>query len=512
MSNFIINQNKLLNNNSIIKPTTKKNYGLKTVVYNFRHKYSNNIIGYYTEYSNYIDTSEVSSNDTKSIRLTLTPQAVRNNQFKYYLNTFNRGYPQNYVYSFCNPELATVFQYSSSFYTKKNIVNSGHPNNINIQNVIDSISNNEYGNNSACCPNGLVPDPITGLCSNSDQCVPDPVTPCPEPEFINLKNTIFGYVFYLDQIRKIHIPNIGERLVRCAGGHRCNRTHFKPKLILSDSTVIYGSNNISLDNAGVSVPSYNPIDFDQISDGERSDSFTFVVPDPSLLNTDCNVELECLYPGCHTGVVMIFLVGQRSDTDEYVLLFADCVAPGSFNSKFLGSIPCNDLDPPNKCSPTTPPPPPPPPNCNYTSKTQAEITFENINIPFETMGDQDLIDQLLLLIYNGPHIMPLTNVDSNGISTDQYLIGTVSDTIQVILYFGAVTDGLGNLDVYVGLNVIQTASAYPYAYGISFNGTVPDNNLCNFDKIDGQLTEWGNGISNPRQTGNGSESVSVVLS
>jgi hypothetical protein len=327
------------------------------------------------QYNLVVESTDKESNNTTNIRTTLTELAVRNDKFDFYSGKFDRNFPGNDVYSFCNPELSIVFQNGAYQYTRKVKNDSGYPLGVTIQKVKDSVQENQYGDNYTgnCvgCPGNIPPDPITGLCVPPERCIPQPVEPCPEPELINLKSTIYGYAFYLDTIRNVNVPNIGERLVRCAGGHRCNRTHFRPKLKLSDNSIVLPSNNISLDNIdGIypgypSVPQYYPVQgFEPQNAGERSDSFTFTLDDPSLLNNECEFYLECLFLNnfCHTSVTMIFLVGQRSDNDEYVLIFADCVSPGDINAKFVGSVPCNNNEPPVDCEPPPPPPtltPPP---------------------------------------------------------------------------------------------------------------------------------------------------------
>jgi hypothetical protein len=205
---------------------------------------------------------------------------------------------------------------------------------------------------------------------------------------------------------------------------------------------------------------------------------------------------------------MIFLVGQRTDNDEYVLLFADCVAPGNINARFLGSVPCNDEDEPVDCSPPPTATPTPPPDCSYLQKTAASITFTNIDIPLESMGSQELVDDLEALIYNGPHIVQFTQVSQDGISSDPYLIGTISGVLQVFVIFNAVTDGLGNLTANADLNIINIASAYPYVYALSFIKTVSVSNLCYLSQAGGQVS-GGDGISGASYTGNGEEAVDI---
>jgi hypothetical protein len=315
------------------------------------------------------------SNNTTNIRITQSELAIRLDEYNYFKGVFNPNFPTNDVYTFCKPELSIVFQNGAYQYTRKasdprsirhGAGDGGYPPKISIQRVVDSVQQNQYGKDfpgssispagntitGCACPNGTQPDPITGLCASIELCIPDPIEPCPEPEFVNLKNVIQGYAFYVDRIKRVDVPNIGQRVVRCAGGHRCNRTVFMPKLELSDSSVIEASNIISMDNLP-RFPNYTPQQnaiFDSaFTPGEVGDSFTFTVPNPALLDNTCLFSLECLLPFCHNGVTMVFLVGQRSDNDEYVLLFADCVAPGAINAEFLGSIPCNDDDPPIEC-------------------------------------------------------------------------------------------------------------------------------------------------------------------
>ena len=456
------------------------------------------------------------NNNTTNIRITHSEKAFRLDKYDFSTGKFDRGFPDNDVYTFCNPELAIIFSNGGYQFTRKTQKDTGYPFQETVVKVIDSIKNNQYGTDfagdpSCSCPNGTQPDPITGKCIISEQCMPEPLEPCPEPEFVNLKNIIHGYAYYVDRIKTVDVPNIGSRLVRCAGGHRCNRTHFRPELKLSDTSTVIASNNISMDNISgypeyPSIPQINPIFDPSFTPGEVADSFTFTVSDPTLLDNTVTLSLECLSGFCHTSVTMVFLVGQIADNDEYVLLFADCVAPGNINAKFLGSVPCNDEDQPVDCSP--PPPPPPPPDCSYLQKTAASITFSNIDIPLESMGSQELVDDLQALIYNGPHIIQFTNVGPNGISSDMYLIGTISGVLKVFLIFNAVADELGNLTPTTTINIINIGSPYPYVYAVSFIETVSVSNLCDLSVTGGQVV-GGDGISGASYTGNGDEEVDI---
>lgn len=209
------------------------------------------------------------------------------------------------------------------------------------------------------CPPGFQRDPATGQCVNEEpECPPCEGAPVPE-----LKSTIYGYAFYLDSRREVFIPKIEKYLpVRCAGGHRCNRATFMPRLRTEDGATIAASNRISLDNLP-DFPAYTapiaPVPNNVLGEYERSDSFTFTVNDTSLLDNSTNVILACDETGpCHDSITMIFLVGQRADNDEYVLIFSSCVAPGKLDKNFLGdsecTTPCEEINPP---APLPSPPP-----------------------------------------------------------------------------------------------------------------------------------------------------------
>ena len=126
--------------------------------------------------------------------------------------------------------------------------------------------------------------------------------------------TINGYAYYFDHQQAVNIPGIGSLWSPCAGGHSCNRTDFIPQLITS-STTINGS-PISLNNGN--------------SGGDRSATFTFNIPDPSILSgTPAQIYLSCNGQyGCHNGVAWIVLTttGYNGGT---ILLFNSCVVPNS---------------------------------------------------------------------------------------------------------------------------------------------------------------------------------------
>lgn len=347
------------------------------------------------QYNLLVESTSKTSNNTTNIRSTLTGKAIRTNKFDFPSGKFDPNYPEHDVYSFCDPELAIIFQNGVRQYTRKVENDSGYPLDVSLESVYDSVQTNQYGKFStsakACCPPPLVPDPITGVCAPPERCVPDPITPCPDPDISGLKPIIYGYAVYVSTIQDVNIPNIGLKRARCAGGHVCNRTHFQPRLKLNDNSIVLSSNPISLDNLNYTggqsfdVPPYQP--FANLAGiKSRSDSFTFTI-NPALLDDTCVFSLGCLSgPFCHNGVTMIWLVGQRADNDEYVLLFEDCVAPGPVNGKFIGHPPCNNDDPPVDCEP----PPPPPPTGDYLFCCYPVDEYGNVINPAVATGDEPL--------------------------------------------------------------------------------------------------------------------------
>lgn len=151
---------------------------------------------------NKVVKSDDTDNSSKDIRITLTGQAIRSDKYNSYDGLFDTGYPENDVYSFCNPETATIYQHSVYQFTRKSNIN-GYPNAVDILKVKDSVQNNQYGSSfslgSEClCPSGLVPDPVTGKCTTKPKCVVQ-TRECPDFDLPTIKNTIYGYAFYLTQ-------------------------------------------------------------------------------------------------------------------------------------------------------------------------------------------------------------------------------------------------------------------------------------------------------------------------
>lgn len=152
-------------------------------------------------------------------------------------------------------------------------------------------------------------------CNNCKDCVTtttsttQPPLPCENPSFGPL--TINGYAFYRGSNRMVNIPGIGSTFIKCAGGHICNRTNFIPRLILG---------SITLDAQPINVNNRN-------DGGDRDDTFTFNLPDITLLKDGASIQLQCITNNCHQGVTAIILTAEIDGVTR--ILFNSCLVPGN---------------------------------------------------------------------------------------------------------------------------------------------------------------------------------------
>lgn len=308
-----------------------------------------------TRYNNLVNFEKV-DNKMKNIRLTLTPDSVRGNKFDFFSAQFDPGYPLNSNNTFCPDKLSTVFNTGASYWTKSFSTKYSYP-------IVDTFGNVTPNTLNSCieCPNGTILDPITKQCvsCSSITClpgqIPDPIscscvlppecedqTECPPPITIpNIKNTIQGYVFYLDKTRDLDIPGLSQPVhASCYGGHRCCRTLFMPTLVKSDLTEIQANRSVNLNNNGCSSEFTIPAPgFVPATTGERSDTFTITLPNASdIINS--SVYLECLYPQCHNGVTFVVLVAELAASTDKILIFSSCLVPGPLNRVPIGTIDC----------------------------------------------------------------------------------------------------------------------------------------------------------------------------
>jgi hypothetical protein len=175
-------------------------------------------------------------------------------------------------------------------------------------------------------PNARPPLIISYIdCNNCLDCVTTttsttpPPLPCRDTTFGPL--TINGYAFYRRSNRTVNIPGIGPTQIKCAGGHVCNRTNFVPRLIL---------NSVTLDAQPITVNNAN-------DGGDRDDTFTFNIPDITLLKDGASIQLACTTNNCHQGVTAIVLTAEIDGVTR--ILFNSCLVPGNIVPINLGCPP-----------------------------------------------------------------------------------------------------------------------------------------------------------------------------
>lgn len=193
--------------------------------------------------------------------------------------------------------------------------------------------------------------------------------PCSDPQapvWVSLLDgNIKGYAYYAhseesevigfyqsrqitSQGSQVPIPNIGIFRSPCWGGHACDRTIFRPKIILDDNSIVLANKKVNLNNllafggtdgspsaipvAGFpSVPLLNTLD--------RSDTFEFNLSPSQLLKLNfAEFFLECDLAECHNGVTAIALVGYLPSLNEYRLIFWSCVKAGISGSRGLFTV------------------------------------------------------------------------------------------------------------------------------------------------------------------------------
>lgn len=155
---------------------------------------------------------------------------------------------------------------------------------------------------------------------------PPPPPPVPCEETVSL--TINGYAFYRTQKVNVNVPGVGSLMAKCAGGHICNRTNFLPQLITATQTI--DAQPISLNNLN-------------LTDKNVSATFSFNVPDTSILKNGASVRLKCLSQnGCHTGVTWVVLTTEKDGKTS--ILFNGCVLPNELDNLDFECENCCDWD------------------------------------------------------------------------------------------------------------------------------------------------------------------------
>lgn len=326
-------------------------------------RYNNTLIDQNDNLSTYIN-NEKPNNNSNSVTIDWTPQSIRDFKYNILQDKFNSGYPKNYTYTFCDQKLSTVFNMGSKHFSVNQTVDTSYPRYQSIS-IVENNTNNPFLCGSIpppcqgiTCPSGQTFDPASCGCVSPPVCIPQSSEPCSSTVlYATLKPLIKGYAWYLRRPKQIEIPDIGPVTATCGGGHGCDYTLFRPILVFPDSSILEANRNISLNNGAVEDPSGHtriPVPGFSPSFDERSDTFEFVVDDPSTLD-GARVELVCKSIFCHDGVTFIVLVGETVETNEKVVIFSTCLAPGPVRSKVIGYVDCPLVElEPGPCD--TPPP------------------------------------------------------------------------------------------------------------------------------------------------------------
>jgi hypothetical protein len=306
--------------------------------------YDQNFKSYIGLYNN-----EVTYNNSKVINITLTEKAVREFKYNISLNKFNAGYPESDSYRLCSETLGSIISIGSKHYTTSYDQISGYPKGTSIKTVQESQHTPLSCNTcqGIICQPGETFDPVSCRCVVPALCVDQP----PDCEIVsipqNLKGIINGYAYYANDINvPIDIPGIGLVNPTCARGHCCDRTIFMPILVKSDGSQILANKTINMNNLNGDIC------------GSRFDTFSFATNGTEDI-VDSQLVLRCELQYCHTGVTFIVLVGYDATTNDPVVLFKSCVAPGPTNTKLIGTIDCSG--PIVECDPTSTPMPTPTP-------------------------------------------------------------------------------------------------------------------------------------------------------
>jgi len=427
MSQYSIDTEKVSNKLiTYIQPMGNKKFNLPKKSTSLRYSYQKNITSDIK--SLIVNTSKTSNNISKNVRLTLTPQAIRQNKFKIFDRTFEEGFPVNTNYFFCPQRLSTVFTHSINQFTLfKNLGKSASSAAPTLGLVKDLIIGLDCGEENCYY------DPASGECvAGSPVCIPTPPTQIIIPP--NLKTTIKGYAFYLDSMREVNIPNVGDMLVACAGGHYCCRTDFTPRIFTTGG--VYTGDSFSMNNLPSCPASNSDVSgFAPSSQFEKSAYFTIDIPN---INNEINNSLfglNCETPeGCHNGVTMVFLIAEDAATNESYVIFANCVSVGCTSPVPIGTItPTNE--PAIFCIPqdseTSVL------DCNNVRVVTLGCSLSADNIDPADLGTREIIDYINFII-NNERIIP-GDFDSTGTfnATEQLppviLPGVPSIPISVII-------------------------------------------------------------------------------
>jgi hypothetical protein len=151
-----------------------------------------------------------------------------------------------------------------------------------------------------------------------------PPVPCEDTNSL----TINGYAYYRTSRSTVNVPGVGDLASKCSGGHVCDRTNFLPQLI---------TKNVTIDAQPISLNNITPID------KNVNATFSFNIPDTSILKGGASVSLKCLTSGgCHNGVTWVVLTANINGST--VILFNGCVLPNAIDNLNFECEDCCDWD------------------------------------------------------------------------------------------------------------------------------------------------------------------------
>ncbi len=217
------------------------------------------------------------------------------------------------------------------------------------------------------CPPGYVLDPASCLCVEIPMC-----SECELVTLPDLRPEVKGYIYFVESSRTVYVPEIGDVVTSCHGGHYCCRTEFNPILQFTSSKVdanrYVNVNNIGCGPARVPPagwPLTGPDDWPVSGPKyDVADTFQFTAVDWTDI-ANCEIQLECKYVGgaCHDGIAFVVLVGYTLDTGTPIVIFKGCLKANESNlithGVKIGTI-CSGNERPckiNLCAP----------ECNYAN-------------------------------------------------------------------------------------------------------------------------------------------------
>ena len=181
------------------------------------------------------------------------------------------------------------------------------------------------------CPPGYVLDPASCLCALIPMCAECELVTLPD-----LRPEVNGYIYYVNEQRTVSVPEIGDVMTSCYGGHGCCRTEFNPILQFTSSKVDANKhvnvNNINCGNPRRVPPVGWPLtgpDGWPVSGPKYdvADTFQFAAVDWNDI-ANCEIQLECkavAFGGCHDGIAFVVLVGYTLAAGTPIIIFKGCL-------------------------------------------------------------------------------------------------------------------------------------------------------------------------------------------